>query len=178
MQWITVDASRIAIIRSDGLHKVRNSSWPRSTTMSTPTLTRLRVSSLAATRIATLRDHVAGLFPAAVAVQRTRATWLWGIAAVVVGTVISLARTTGAGPFQTIWEEDARDLLTDALDQPMAVHMFKPAVGRPALARAHSIGQRKSLFLPLVNTFATHLQASPRSSYRPPWRSTDRSIPA
>jgi len=54
---------------------------------------------------------------------------LLGLLAVAVGTVVSLARTTGTGPFQSIWEEDARDLLTDALNRPGAYNLVKPYVG-------------------------------------------------
>ncbi|WP_203914202.1 hypothetical protein [Rhizocola hellebori] len=48
---------------------------------------------------------------------------------VLIGTAISLARTTGAGPFQSIWEEDARDLLTDALARPGTKNLIRPYVG-------------------------------------------------
>ena len=49
--------------------------------------------------------------------------------AVAVGAAISLGRTTGTGPFESIWEEDARDLLTDALIAPGAFNLVKPFVG-------------------------------------------------
>jgi hypothetical protein len=40
-----------------------------------------------------------------------------------------LLRTTGTGPLQSIWEEDARDILNDALMLPTIEAVAKPAVG-------------------------------------------------
>jgi hypothetical protein len=76
-----------------------------------------------------LTAAVAELFP-----QPERVPLGWrrvtlAAAAVAVGTAISLGRTTGTGPFQSIWEEDARDLLTDALIAPGAFNLVKPFVG-------------------------------------------------
>jgi hypothetical protein len=69
---------------------------------------------------------VAALFPAA-PVGRRRL--LFGALAVAAGTAVSLARTAGTGPFQSIWEEDARDLLTDAYLKPAVYNVFHPYVG-------------------------------------------------
>jgi F0F1-type ATP synthase membrane subunit c/vacuolar-type H+-ATPase subunit K len=44
-----------------------------------------------------------------------RKLWL-GLLAVVAGTVVSLLRTTGTGPLQSVYEEDAHDILTVAFD--------------------------------------------------------------
>lgn len=104
--------------------------------MSTTSLSRLRGSdrmpseaTSAKANLARLKSHVDRLFPGDEVRPRTRRSLLWGIVAVALGSVVSLARTTGAGPFQTIWEEDARDLLTDALMQPGAFNLVKPYVG-------------------------------------------------
>jgi hypothetical protein len=57
-----------------------------------------------------------------------RRTWL-AMLVVAVGTVVSLLRTTGTGPLQSIWEEDGRDILTDPLFMSGARVLARPAVG-------------------------------------------------
>ncbi len=75
------------------------------------------------------RQFLERLFPPSEPRPIRRRNVLLGLLAVAVGTVVSLARTTGTGPFQSIWEEDARDLLTDALNRPGAYNLVKPYVG-------------------------------------------------
>jgi hypothetical protein len=43
--------------------------------------------------------------------------------------VLSLLRTTGTGPLQSVWEEDARDVLDSAINSPGLATLFRPAVG-------------------------------------------------
>ncbi len=50
-------------------------------------------------------------------------------AAIVVGTIISLLRTTGTGPLQSIWQEDAKNLLNDAYNMTGLSAIFKPVNG-------------------------------------------------
>jgi hypothetical protein len=69
------------------------------------------------------------LFPAAPAVKITRMHWIAAVVAVLAGTAVSLFRVTGTGPFQTIWEEDSRDILTDALNMSGLKAVIRPAVG-------------------------------------------------
>src|SRR5262245_833091 len=80
-------------------------------------------------RTTRLRQSLDGLFPPAEPRPRNWRRFLFGVLAVLAGTGVSLARTTGTGPFQSIWEEDARDLLTDALTRPGAWNLVKPFVG-------------------------------------------------
>lgn len=56
-------------------------------------------------------------------------TWYGLVLGVVVGTVLSLLRTTGTGPLQTIFEEDARDILTGALDTSGLTAVLTPVQG-------------------------------------------------
>jgi hypothetical protein len=72
------------------------------------------------------RERTAALFPPAAATGL--AWWIW-VPAVLLGTALSLARVTGTGPFETIFEEDARDILTDALNLSGTRAVLKPAVG-------------------------------------------------
>ncbi|GIH10485.1 hypothetical protein Rhe02_85520 [Rhizocola hellebori] len=80
-------------------------------------------------RLSGLRETLAQLFPQGEARRRGKWDIPLVVLVVLLGTAISLGRTTGAGPFQTIWEEDARDLLTDALNNPAIFNVFKPYVG-------------------------------------------------
>jgi hypothetical protein len=48
---------------------------------------------------------------------------------VLLGAAVSLARTTGTGPLQSIWEEDARDVLDDALNLSTVDALFRPVAG-------------------------------------------------
>lgn len=73
--------------------------------MSTTSLSRLRGSdrmpseaTSAKANLARLKSHVDRLFPGDEVRPRTRRSLLWGIVAVALGSVVSLARTTGAGP--------------------------------------------------------------------------------
>jgi hypothetical protein len=53
------------------------------------------------------------------------------VAAVLVlgGTAVSLARTGGAGPFNSIWAEDATNFLSDSLDKHVWTAVFTPFNG-------------------------------------------------
>jgi hypothetical protein len=76
-----------------------------------------------------LRAALVALFPETPTTPIGRKKVTLAVLAVVAGAAISLGRTTGTGPFQSIWEEDARDLLTDALMRPGAFNLVKPYVG-------------------------------------------------
>ncbi len=76
-----------------------------------------------------LPERGVGLFPAAPCRPVRPRDVVLAVLAVAAGTGVSLARTTGTGPFQSIWEEDARDLLTGALTNPGAFNIVKPFVG-------------------------------------------------
>lgn len=56
-------------------------------------------------------------------------TWYGLLLGVAVGTVLSLLRTTGTGALQTIFEEDARDILTGALDTSGLKAVLTPVQG-------------------------------------------------
>lgn len=56
-------------------------------------------------------------------------TWYGVLLGTTVGTVLSLFRTTGTGPLQTIFEEDARDILTVALDTSGLESVLMPVQG-------------------------------------------------
>jgi hypothetical protein len=75
------------------------------------------------------RTALDSLFPQTEASPVSRRAIGLAVLAVAAGTAISLGRTTGAGPFQSIWEEDARNLLTDALLRPGAFNLVTPYVG-------------------------------------------------
>jgi len=75
------------------------------------------------------RSALDTLFPEVPVVAIGRRKLALAVLAVAAGTAISLGRTTGTGPLQSIWEEDARDLLTDALLRPGAFNLVKPYVG-------------------------------------------------
>jgi hypothetical protein len=80
-------------------------------------------------RFERVRTALDALFPEAEATPVSRRAIGLAVLAVAAGTAISLGRTTGAGPFQSIWEEDARNLLTDALMRPGAFNLVTPYVG-------------------------------------------------
>lgn len=82
-----------------------------------------------ANRSSRLRDAAASLFPPAARRGTTRRGLLLGMVAVVVGTAISLLRTTGTGPLQSIWEEDARAILSDALNLSGGRAIMRPLAG-------------------------------------------------
>ena len=59
----------------------------------------------------------------------TRRTVLLASLAVTVAVVVMLLRTPGTGALQSIWEEDARDALTDAYYLDVFRGTFKPVAG-------------------------------------------------
>jgi hypothetical protein len=69
------------------------------------------------------------LFPRSVLPAVTRRGVALAVLAVVAGTVVSLLRTTGTGPLQSIWEEDARAVLSDALNLPFWRTIPQPVAG-------------------------------------------------
>src|SRR5262245_7734045 len=87
--------------------------------------------------------RLAGPFPAPVRARLRRTRLAVAASAVILGTVVSLLRTTGTGALQSIWEEDARDILDGALNTP-----GWGAVGRP-VAGYFVMGPR------LIGEFAT-----------------------
>ena len=54
---------------------------------------------------------------------------LLAIACVIGGAAVSLSRTVGAGSLNTIWIEDAKNLLTQALNSPFRVDIRTPISG-------------------------------------------------
>jgi hypothetical protein len=83
----------------------------------------------AASRYQRARALLSTLFPDAARVTTSRLGVQIALLAIVVGTVVSLLRTTGTGPLQSIWEEDARDILDDALNMPAAKAILRPVAG-------------------------------------------------
>lgn len=75
------------------------------------------------------RAGMAGLFAATADRPFTRRQKLGIVFAVVLGAIVSLLRTTGTGPLQSIWEEDARDVLTDTQFMSGARTVVRPMVG-------------------------------------------------
>jgi hypothetical protein len=78
------------------------------------------------------RAAFAPLFPTGTAAAAWRnPRWGWWAAglAVLLGTVVSLLRTAGTGPLQSIWEEDARDILEDALTMSGTRTLVRPIAG-------------------------------------------------
>lgn len=73
--------------------------------------------------------RLAGLFPQAIAVPLGRRGVLLAALVVATGAAVSLARTGGTGALQSIWEEDARDILNDALTMSGAKAVLRPLVG-------------------------------------------------
>lgn len=92
------------------------------------------------------RQALSGLFPDSPAAPRPgrRGVLLAG-AAVAVGTIVSLLRTAGTGPFQSIWEEDARNVLTDALQGNGARAVLRPIAGYEAIP-ARILGELATFF--------------------------------
>lgn len=68
-----------------------------------------------------------------------------GAGAVAVCAAVSLLRTSGTGPFQSVFEEDARDVLTDALDTSTAKALIEPIAGYYVLA-PRLLGEFATLF--------------------------------
>src|SRR5215470_10629592 len=73
--------------------------------------------------------RLAGLFPSAVYTRLTPARTVVAIVAVIVGAVVCLLRVTGTGPLQSIWEEDARDILDGALNTDGWGPLWRPVAG-------------------------------------------------
>jgi hypothetical protein len=59
----------------------------------------------------------------------TRTRWLLGVAAVLIGTVVSLARQPGIGALNTVWAEDGEVFLADAVNEPLPVSLFTSYAG-------------------------------------------------
>ncbi|HWB72679.1 MAG TPA: hypothetical protein VG452_10710, partial [Egibacteraceae bacterium] len=70
-----------------------------------------------------------GLFPVAGPAQPTARTVLAVVAAVAVGVWLLLLRQSGMSPLDTVWAEDGRVYLTQALQVPLGQAMFLPAGG-------------------------------------------------
>ncbi|MGN9909213.1 hypothetical protein ACTMTJ_16845 [Phytohabitans sp. LJ34] len=68
-----------------------------------------------------------------------------GAAAVAGAAVVSLLRTSGTGPLQSVFEEDARDVLTDALDTSTAKALVEPIAGYYVLG-PRLLGELATLF--------------------------------
>lgn len=75
------------------------------------------------------RASLSALFPGASGLATSRRGLWIALLAVAVGTVVSLLRTTGTGPLQSIWEEDARDVLNDALNLSAVRAIVRPVAG-------------------------------------------------
>jgi hypothetical protein len=69
---------------------------------------------------------VSGLFPDATV---RSVTWRGVLLGVVVGTLLSLGRTTGTGALQSVFEEDARDILSGAFDTSGFESVLTPVQG-------------------------------------------------
>jgi hypothetical protein len=69
------------------------------------------------------------LFPTSTGHPVTRRGVLLAAGAVAAAAVVSLLRTTGTGPLQSVYEEDASNVLTDALDTSTAKALVKPVAG-------------------------------------------------
>lgn len=69
----------------------------------------------------------------------------FGAAAVAGAAVVSLLRTSGTGPLQSVFEEDARDVLTDALDTSTAKALVEPIAGYYVLG-PRLLGELATLF--------------------------------
>ncbi|MDT5025781.1 MAG: hypothetical protein QOE61_2207, partial [Micromonosporaceae bacterium] len=81
------------------------------------------------TRWQRARASLSALFPGASGLAASRRGLRFALLAVAVGTVVSLLRTTGTGPLQSIWEEDARDVLNDALNLSAVRAIIRPVAG-------------------------------------------------
>jgi hypothetical protein len=58
-----------------------------------------------------------------------RTGWLLGIGAVLIGTLVSLARQPGIGALNTVWAEDGEVFLADAVNEPPPVAIFTSYAG-------------------------------------------------
>jgi hypothetical protein len=68
-----------------------------------------------------------------------------GVVAVIVGAVVCLLRVTGTGPLQSIWEEDARDILDGALNTNGWGALWRPVAGYFVLG-PRLLGELATLF--------------------------------
>jgi hypothetical protein len=76
-----------------------------------------------------VRDAAATLFPATARVPLTRRAVLLASAAVAVSMLVMLLRTPGTGALQSIWEEDSRNVLTDAYYMSGVRNLVTPISG-------------------------------------------------
>jgi hypothetical protein len=81
-----------------------------------------------------LLDRLRTLFPEPERKPVDGAALLWCTLAVVIGAAVSLGRTAGPGPFDTLAGEDAQPLLNDALNQNALRNIITPFVGYFQLA--------------------------------------------
>jgi hypothetical protein len=65
-----------------------------------------------------VRDGLAGLFKPDTATWSVPRSWPWVSLAILVGAGVSLARTGGAGPFNSVWAEDGTNFIADAVERP------------------------------------------------------------
>jgi hypothetical protein len=73
--------------------------------------------------------RLAGLFPVAVYTRLTPVRAALAAVGVMVSAVVCLLRVTGTGPLQSIWEEDARDILDGALNSNGWGPLWRPVAG-------------------------------------------------
>jgi hypothetical protein len=90
-------------------------------------------------------DLLGPLFPSTSSPGVTRSGVLLGLIAIVAGSVVSLLRTAGTGPLQSIWEEDSRAILNDAINLPGLRAVVRPVAGY-YLVGPRLIGQLAALF--------------------------------
>lgn len=76
--------------------------------------------------MAAMRRRLADLFPPSSVTPRTATRVLAVVAVLIVGVAVSLLRQAGAPPTDTLWAEDGKEFLADAVaDGPVAV-VFRP----------------------------------------------------
>ncbi len=107
--------------------------------------TRAPVTDSPRVRAARLRDSLAATFPSASGRPTTKRALLLGALAVAVGTVVSLLRIGGTGALQTIFEEDAGGILTDALSTSAIKAITRPISGY-YLVGPRLIGELATIF--------------------------------
>jgi hypothetical protein len=77
----------------------------------------------------THRTRLASLFPTSVYTRLGPRRLALGLLAIAVGAAVCLLRVSGTGPLQSIWEEDARDILDGALNTNGWGAVFRPVAG-------------------------------------------------